>query len=83
MASAARQLASLHPLISLTPYDLDKHADRAAEAGVERPPLTLIRGRNGREIRFVGLWSGLLFPAFVDALIFAGVGGCSDQRGDP
>ena len=74
VATAARQLASMHPLLSLTPYDLDKHAERAAEAGVERPPLTLLRGRNGREIRFVGLWSGLLFPAFMDAILFLGAG---------
>ena len=74
VATAARQLASLHPLISLTPYDLDRHADRAREAGIERPPVTVVRSRNGREVRFVGLWSGLLFPAFVDIVIFAGAG---------
>ena len=74
VAAAARQLASLHPLISLTPYDLDRHADRAREAGIERPPVTVVRSRNGREVRFVGLWSGLLFPAFVDIVIFAGAG---------
>ncbi len=74
VAAAARQLASLHPLISLTPYDLDRHADRAKDAGIERPPVTVVRSRNGREVRFVGLWSGLLFPAFVDIVIFAGAG---------
>ena len=74
VSTAARQLASLHPLISLTPYDIDRHADRAAEAGIERPPVTVLRGRNGREIRFVGLWSGLLFTAFMDALVYVGGG---------
>ena len=74
VAAAARQLASMHPLLSLTPYDLDRHAGRAAEAGVERPPLTVLRGRNGREVRFTGLWSGLLFPALLDAIVFLGAG---------
>ena len=74
VSSAARQLAALHPLVSLTPYDIDKHADRAAEAGIERPPVTVLRGRNGREVRFTGLWSGLLFTAFMDALVYVGAG---------
>ena len=74
VASAAKQLASLHPLISLTLYDLDRHADRAREAGIERPPVTVVRGANGREFRLVGMWSGLLFPAFVDGVVFAGAG---------
>ena len=74
VSSAARQLAALHPLISLTPYDIDKHADRAAEAGIERPPVTVLRGRNGREVRFTGLWSGLLFTAFMDAVVYVGAG---------
>ena len=74
VSSAARQLAALHPLISITPYDIDTHADRAAEAGIERPPVTVLRGRNGREVRFVGLWSGLLFSSFMDALVYVGAG---------
>lgn len=74
VSSAARQLAALHPLISLTPYDIDKHAGRAGEAGIERPPVTVLRGRNGREVRFTGLWSGLLFTAFMDALVYVGAG---------
>ena len=74
VSTAARQLAALHPLVSLTPYDIDKHADRATEAGIERPPVTVLRGRNGREIRFTGLWSGLLFTAFMDALVYVGAG---------
>ena len=73
VGTAARQLASLHSLISLTRYDLDRHADRAREAGIDRPPATVVRGR-GRGFRFVGLWSGLLFPAFVDGVLYAGTG---------
>ncbi len=74
VAGAARQLAALHPLISITPYDIDTHAERASEAGIERPPVTVLRGRNGREVRYVGIWSGLLFSAFMDALIYVGAG---------
>ncbi len=73
IATAARQFASLHPALSLTFYDLDRHADRAREAGIDRPPVTVIRGR-GREMRIVGLWSGVLFPAFMEAVLYAGSG---------
>ena len=66
----ARQLASLHPGLSLTLYDLDRHAERAAEAGVDREPLTVVRA-GGRQLRVLGLWGGPLLAAFVDALIFA------------
>ena len=69
----ARQIASLHPGVSLTLYDLDRHADRATEAGVERPPLTVIRA-HGHTLRFVGLWSGLLLPAFIETMVFAAAG---------
>ncbi|MDP6604821.1 MAG: hypothetical protein QF664_00975 [Dehalococcoidia bacterium] len=64
----ARQIASLHPALSLTRYDLDKHADRASEAGVARPPLTAIRA-NGREVRFAGLWAGTLLPVMIDSIV--------------
>ena len=79
LATAARQLAALHPFISLTPYDIDTHADRAAEAGIERPPVTVLRARTGRELRFTGLWSGLLFPAFLDAFVYIGAGAAPIQ----
>ena len=73
VTTAARQFASLHPAISVTRYDLDRHADRAREAGIERPPVTVIRGR-GHELRLVGLWSGVLFPAFMEAVVYASSG---------
>ncbi|MYE31792.1 MAG: hypothetical protein F4X80_03845 [Chloroflexi bacterium] len=73
VTTAARQFASLHPAISLTRYDLDRHADRAREAGIERAPVTVIRGR-GHELRIVGLWSGVLFPAFIEAVVYASSG---------
>ncbi|MDE2695433.1 MAG: hypothetical protein OXH97_02820 [Chloroflexota bacterium] len=73
VTTAARQFASLHPAISLTRYDLDRHVDRAREARIERAPVTVIRGR-GHELRIVGLWSGVLFPAFMEAVVYASSG---------
>ena len=73
VADNAREIASAHGAISFTPYDLDRHADRAEEAGVERVPTTIVRG-GGRSLRFVGLWSGGLFGAFVDLLVLLGNG---------
>ena len=63
----ARQFAALHPSLSITLYDLDRHAARAAEAGIDRPPVTVFRGAGGRELRIAGMWSGLLFPAVLEA----------------
>jgi hypothetical protein len=79
--AVARQLAALHPGLSVTLYDLDRHASRAEEAGIDRPPLTVLRGRQGREFRITGLWSGLLFPPSVDAiaLLSAGVTPLTDE----
>ncbi len=72
--AAARQLAGLHANLSLTLYDVDRHAARAQQAGVELLPLTVLRGRAGRELRVHGLWSGLLFGAMVDALVMLSSG---------
>ncbi len=69
----ARQLASLHPVMNVTTYDMEKHASRAEEAGITTPPTTIIRG-SGRSIRLVGLFSGLLFPALLDIIWFASRG---------
>ncbi|MBM4415287.1 MAG: hypothetical protein FJ035_03310 [Chloroflexi bacterium] len=72
--AAARQLAGLHVNLSLTLYDVDRHAARARQAGVELLPLTVLRGRAGRELRVHGLWSGLLFGAVIDALVMLSSG---------
>lgn len=69
----ARQLASLHPAMNITAYDMEKHASRAEEAGITLAPTTIVRG-SGRSIRLVGLFSGLLFPAFLDLIWFASRG---------
>jgi hypothetical protein len=74
VVAVARQLASLHPGLSVTLYDLDRHAGRAAEAGIDRPPVTVLRGRYGRQFRITGLWSGLLFKPAVDAMVFLSSG---------
>jgi hypothetical protein len=70
----ARQLGALHPALSVTLYDLERHEQRAQEAGIDRPPTTVFRGRQGREFRVTGLWSGVLFPQTVDALLLLGIG---------
>lgn len=69
----ARQLASLHPALSITAYDMDKHAARAEEAGITLPPTMIIRG-SGRSVRVVGLFAGLLFPALLDLVWFVSQG---------
>jgi hypothetical protein len=68
-ADLARQLASLHPALSVTRYDLERHASRAEEARVTQVPATIVRG-SGRSIRLVGLFAGLLFPAYLDLIWF-------------
>jgi hypothetical protein len=73
VAENAREIATTHAAVTFTPYDLDAHADRAAEAGVERAPTTVIRS-GGRSLRFVGLWSGGLFRAIVDVMVLLGNG---------
>jgi hypothetical protein len=64
-----RKLASLHPMLSMTIYDLDRHAARAEEAGITAAPTMIVRG-SGRSIRLVGLFSGMLFPALLDVIGF-------------
>jgi hypothetical protein len=66
----ARLLSALHPALTVTLYDLDRHAARAAEAGIDTPPLTVLRGRNGRDVRVLGFWTGALFPATVDVITY-------------
>jgi len=71
---AARQIAALHGGISLTLYDIDRHAERAAEAGIERPPTTVLRGPRGVAAHFTGLFAGALFTPFIDGVVIAGAG---------
>ncbi|MEX2229770.1 MAG: hypothetical protein WEB13_09055 [Dehalococcoidia bacterium] len=68
-----RQIATLHPALTITPYDLRRHADRATEAHVEFAPTTIVRGR-GRAVQLVGLFAGALFPVLLDMIGFASNG---------
>ena len=68
-----RQLKSLHPSLTLTPYDLDRQAPQAAERGIEHSPTITMRC-GGRGLRTVGLFFGPFFQAFLDALGFVSVG---------
>jgi len=79
VVSLARELTSLNSLLSVTRYDLDKHADRAATEGVERAPTTVLRS-HGARLHFVGYFTGLLFPVFVDSLILVGAGASPLQQ---
>ena len=64
VVESTREIATTHDAISLTRYDLDRHASRAEEAGVERAPTTVIRG-GGRSLHFVGFWSGPLLGPLI------------------
>ncbi|MGE0134426.1 MAG: hypothetical protein AB7L91_03505 [Dehalococcoidia bacterium] len=74
VVAVTRQVAALHPALSVTLYDLDRHERRAQEARIERAPTTVIRGRRGREFRIAGLWSGLLFPPTLDVIAIFSAG---------
>ncbi len=69
MLAAMRQLATLHPAISITPYALDQFAERAQREGIYLAPTTIVRG-GGKSIRLVGLVSGMLFPPLLDLITF-------------
>jgi len=68
-----RQLATLSPALTVTPYDLDKFAERAAHDGITQTPTVVIRG-SGRAIQTVGLFYGALFGPFMDIVSLASVG---------
>ncbi|MEX2445993.1 MAG: hypothetical protein WD734_01530 [Dehalococcoidia bacterium] len=68
-----RQLVRLHPALSLTPYDLDRHAARAVEAEVELSPTVVLRG-GGRSVPIAGLSTGHLFPAMLECLCYLSSG---------
>lgn len=73
VVTVMRELVSLNSMLSVTRYDLDRHADRAAQEGIDRAPTTVLRG-HGARVHFVGYFSGLLFPVFVDTLVLVGAG---------
>lgn len=68
-----RQLKTLHPALTLTPYDLDRHASRAEQAGIQHSPTVVLRS-GGRSVQFVGMLYGPLFPPFLDIMGFLSMG---------
>lgn len=64
-----RQLKTLHPALTFTAYDLDKHASRAAEAGITLSPTVVFRS-GGRAVQMAGLFYGPLFPPTLDVMGF-------------
>jgi hypothetical protein len=69
MLAAMRQLATLHPSLSITPYRMEQFAERAQREAIHLAPTTVLRG-SGKTIRVAGLISGLLFPALLDVITF-------------
>ncbi|MCK9487260.1 MAG: hypothetical protein M0R73_11275 [Dehalococcoidia bacterium] len=68
-----RQLKTLHPALTLTPYDLEKHASRAEAAGIEHSPTVVLRA-GGRSVQIVGMLYGPLFPPMLDIMGFLSMG---------
>jgi hypothetical protein len=73
VSSLFRQLVTLHPALSITPYDLEQHADRARAAGITMSPTTVVRS-TGRSVQLVGYFSGALFQALLDLMWFISSG---------
>ena len=68
MTNLVRQITSLHPSISFTPYDIDTFAKRAEQDFVTVAP-TIVARSAGHSIRLVGIPAGTLFPAFIDVIV--------------
>lgn len=68
MTNLVRQITSLHPAISFTPYDIDTFAKRAEQDFVTVVP-TIVARSAGHSIRLVGIPAGTLFPAFIDVIV--------------
>lgn len=69
MLAAMRQVATLHPALTITPYALDQFTERAQREAIHLAPTTILRG-GGKSVRLSGLISGLLFPPFLDVITF-------------
>jgi len=69
MLAAMKQLASLHPALAITPYSLDRFAERAQREAIYLAPTTVLRG-GGTSVRLSGLISGMLFPPLLDVIAF-------------
>lgn len=69
-----RQLKALNSKLTVTHYDIDRHARVAAERGIEHSPTVTIRS-GPRSLRTVGLFHGPFFQGFLDALGLVAIGG--------
>lgn len=69
MLAAMRQLATLHPALTITPYPLEQFGERAQREAIHLAPTTVLRS-GGKAIRMSGLISGMLFPPLLDVLTF-------------
>ena len=68
MTNLVRQITSLHPAISFTPYNIDTFAERAKQDFVTVAP-TIVARSAGHSVRLVGIPAGTLFPAFIDVIV--------------
>ena len=68
-----RQFVRLSPALTITPYDIERHADRAAEAHIDLTPTTVLRC-GGRSVQYVGMAGGMLFPALLDVMSYLSAG---------
>ena len=68
-----RQFVRLSPLLSITTYDIDRHAARATEVDVDMTPATIVRCA-GRSVQFVGMSDGTLLRALLDVMSFISIG---------
>ncbi len=68
-----RQFVRIHPLLSITAYDIERHATRAAELGVDLTPATVMRS-GGRSVQFVGMSDGTLLRPCVDVMAYLSAG---------
>lgn len=68
-----RQFVRINPLLSITAYDLDRHAARAADLGVDLAPTTMVRA-GGRSVQFVGMSDGTLLRPLIDVITYLSSG---------
>jgi glutaredoxin-like protein len=67
-------LSALHERLSLTVYDLQADAERAAALGVDKAPGIVVLGGEGQDygIRFYGIPSGYEFASLLEAIRMVG-----------
>lgn len=64
-----KELAALSDWISLRTHTWEEEREEAANYGVELIPAIVLRGRNGRPLKFFGLPGGNEFPALIDTIV--------------